>query len=91
MQKLRPRERQCRDQAHRGSSWQKERAGGQKGGRTLRIEPDLGGEPRSHLQARTRVQSARMHILASSLRACCGSFWVEKKIRMGNLVVNKEL
>lgn len=68
-------------EAQRGSAWTRltQRVHGRKkgwedlgaeGAITLRIEPDLGGEPPSHLQARIRVQSARMHILASSLRAC---------------------
>lgn len=73
MKELRPKGRQCLDQAQMGSSHSRRRKGlgvGQSDAMTLGIEPDLGREPRSHLQARTRVQSARMHILASSLRAC---------------------
>lgn len=67
-------------QAHTETSWGKRRAEKVEGrGMTLRIQPDLGEEPRSHLQARIRVQSARMHILASSLRACRGSFWYRRK------------
>lgn len=36
-----------------------------------------------HLQARIRVQSARMQILASSFSACCGSFWGSKRGPVG--------
>lgn len=78
------RERQRLAQAHREFTGG---AGPGRGGRPGTTQDSAGPRPapRAHLQARTSVQSARMHILASSFSACWGSFWVEKKIRVRGL------